>query len=299
MLKRLRTRSPEMYCAVTVLGFMIVGLITAVLLLQPMFRRTVEANLLQILIETPWICMGLLLLSKTGKLELVTRRGCGFLRGLLVGLYPVALIVYIMVRNIVQGVPEGAVLQAPWHIILYFISMLSVGIAEEFYFRGVFAETLLEKFGTSKAAAWKVCVLSSAVFGAIHISNAFTGYGLTGALQNIIDSFAIGILITAIYFRTGNLWVVAFIHGCLDFATHFNSSVYTYTVVSSAAATTTAAKMSFLSIILSLALKLLLDAVLYIAPAYFLLRDSKIEQVEQHFGEDCRSFAASRAAQQE
>ena len=39
-----------------------------------------------------------------------------------------------------------------WHVVWFLIGMTSVGVAEEFLFRGVIAQTLLEHFGTSRAA---------------------------------------------------------------------------------------------------------------------------------------------------
>ncbi len=52
--------------------------------------------------------------------------------------------------------------------------MMLVGVAEEFLFRGVVAETLLEHFGTSRAGVWKACLLSGVLFGCAHLTNLFT-----------------------------------------------------------------------------------------------------------------------------
>ncbi len=290
MLKRLRTRSPEIYCAVTALLFMAVSLIAAMPLSM---SETMNDNIRQILLELPCICLVLLFLSKTSKLELVTRRGCSFLRGLIVGLYLIALIAQSLASSILYGISADANILAPWLVIAFFISRLMIGVSEEFYFRGVFAETLLEKFGTGKAGVYKACMISSVVFAVFHILNLFAGHEPIEVLSQCINAFVVSIMITAIYFRSGNLWVIAFIHGLYDIASGFIGNVYDVAPVSNAV--TAATRQSALSVILSA----LLSSLLYLIPALFLLRDSKIEQVEQHFGEDCRSFAASRAALQE
>lgn len=49
--------------------------------------------------------------------------------------------------------------------------MILVGVAEELVFRGVIAQTLLERYGTARAGAWKACLVSGALFGAAHLSN--------------------------------------------------------------------------------------------------------------------------------
>ena len=58
------------------------------------------------------------------------------------------------------GMPTDRPLRTGWQIAWYFIGMFTVGVAEEFLFRGVIAQTLLEHFGTSRAGIWKACLLS-------------------------------------------------------------------------------------------------------------------------------------------
>ena len=125
-----------------------------------------------------------LFLARTGKSALLRRRGSGFFNGLLVGLYPIALISYNAYNTLLFGRPEGDMLPA-WHVVWFLIGMTSVGVAEEFLFRGIIAQTLLEHFGTSRAGVWKACLLSGLYFGAAHLTN-LTGSAPLGVLMQCV-----------------------------------------------------------------------------------------------------------------
>ena len=105
-----------------------------------------------------------------------------------------------------------------WHVVWFLIGMTSVGVAEEFLFRGVIAQTLLEHFGTSRAGVWKACLLSGLYFGAAHLTN-LTGSAPLGVLMQCVFAASLGTLLAAVYFRTGNIWVTVFIHAAMDIMT--------------------------------------------------------------------------------
>lgn len=90
--------------------------------------------------------------------------------------------------------------------------MALVGVAEEFIFRGVIAQSLLERFGTGRAGVWKACLLSGLLFGAAHLTNLLSSAPF-GVLMQCVFAASLGTLFAAIYFRTGNLWVTVFLHG--------------------------------------------------------------------------------------
>ena len=106
----------------------------------------------------------------------------------------------------------------PWFEILAFLTtMLLVGITEEFLFRGVIAELLLKKFGGSKKGIWTATLLSGLLFGCAHLINLFAGGGFGVLIQVAVTCF-MGMVLTAIYYRTGNIRVVVFVHAFIDFA---------------------------------------------------------------------------------
>ena len=56
------------------------------------------------------LVMAVLLLKRTGKAQLLRKRGCGFFNGLLVGMYPLALLAYTLYTKILFGLPEDGTL---------------------------------------------------------------------------------------------------------------------------------------------------------------------------------------------
>ena len=209
MLKRLRSAHPMLYCLVAevlFLGMLFVASLLSLLLILFVVRDidAVDDYMLTFMQEAAGVLVAWLFLARTGKSGLLRRRGSGFFNGLLVGLYPIALISYNAYNTLLFGRPEGDMLPV-WHVVWFLIGMTSVGVAEEFLFRGVIAQTLLEHFGTSRAGVWKACLLSGLYFGAAHLTN-LTGSAPLGVLMQCVFAASLGTLLAAVYFRTGNIW---------------------------------------------------------------------------------------------
>ena len=99
MLKRLRSAHPMLYCLgaeVLFLGMLFVASMVSLLGILFVLRDLEMADdyLLTTLQEAAGILTACFLLARTGKICLLRRRGSGFFNGLLVGLYPIALISY-------------------------------------------------------------------------------------------------------------------------------------------------------------------------------------------------------------
>ena len=184
MLKRLRKNHPLGYCVgaeVLFLGSLVLTSILVVFLLM-LFRFDLayaDDYLLGCIQELVGVGVAVLLLKRTGKAQLLRKRGCGFFNGLLVGMYPLALLAYTLYTKILFGLPEDGTLLPLWRILSFLANMMLVGIAEEFLFRGVIAETLLEHFGTSRGGIWKACLLSGLLFA--HLTNLLSSAPLGGA----------------------------------------------------------------------------------------------------------------------
>ena len=108
----------------------------------------------------------------------------------------------------------------PWKSdleIFYGILMLiGIGIREEILFRGVITNAIALKYASSTKGLWITVLSAGAMFGAIHLSNVFTGASFTGALVQAIGCFGGGALLCAIYLRGGSIWVVALLHSLRD-----------------------------------------------------------------------------------
>lgn len=148
-------------------------------------------------------------------------------------------------------------LQPAARICTFLVSMAMVGVAEEFIFRGVIAQTLLEHFGTSRAGVWKACLLSGVLFGAAHLTNILSSAPF-GVLMQCVFAASLGTLFAAIYFRTGNLWVTVFLHGAMDISSMLIGGLYGTTTVADAVSGYDAS--------------MLLSVLLYLIPTAVLLR---------------------------
>ena len=273
MLKRLRSAHPMLYCLgaeVLFLGMLFVASMVSLLGILFVLRDLEMADdyLLTTLQEAAGILTACFLLARTGKIGLLRRRGSGFFNGLLVGLYPIALISYNAYNTLLFGRPEGDMLPA-WRIVWFLLGMTSVGVAEEFLFRGVIAQTLLEHFGTSRGGVWKACLLSGLYFGAAHLTNLSSSAPF-GVLMQCAFSASLGALFAAIYFRTGNLWVTVFLHGAMDIASMLIGGLYGTTTLSESVSGYDAS--------------MLLTVVVYLLPVAFLLRKKKLPEVQLYWG---------------
>ena len=230
MLKRLRAKHPVGFCVlseVLFLGSLLLSsyLIVFALVLFGVDLERVDSYFLSAVQEAVGMVVALVILGRTGKMYLLRRRGSGFFNGLLVGMYPLVLIGYSLYTKLMFGMPEDGQLQPAFSIFSFFLSMALVGVAEEFIFRGVIAQSLLERFGTGRAGVWKACLLSGLLFGAAHLTNLLSSAPF-GVLMQCVFAASLGTLFAAIYFRTGNLWVTVFLHGAMDIASMLVGGLY-------------------------------------------------------------------------
>ena len=276
MLKRLRSAHPMLYCLVAevlFLGMLFVASLLSLLLILFVVRDidAVDDYMLTFMQEAAGVLVAWLFLARTGKSGLLRRRGSGFFNGLLVGLYPIALISYNATILCCLAGRRAICCCVEHHVFL--IGMTSVGVAEEFLFRGVIAQTLLEHFGTSRAGVWKACLLSGLYFGAAHLTN-LTGSAPLGVLMQCVFAASLGTLLAAVYFRTGNIWVTVFIHAAMDITSMLIGGLYgTQTVADS---------------ISTYDITMLTSIAVYLIPTAFLLRKKKLSEVELYFGRDMK-----------
>lgn len=275
MLKRLRRTHPIGYCIgaeVLFLGSLMVASLLMMLGLVLFCEDLsgIEDYLLTAFQELVGTAVAVVLLAKTDKLELLRRRGSGFWNGLLVGMYPLLIIASSLYSKLLYGLPDEP-MRAGWRIVCFFLGMSLVGVAEELLFRAVIAQTLLEHFGTSRAGIWKACLLSGVLFGAAHLTNLFFSSAF-GVLMQCVFTASLGVMVTAIYFRTGNIWVTVFIHAAMDISSMLVGGLYGTESVADAVSSYDAT--------------MLLSVLTYVLPTLFLLRKKKIGEVQLYFGKD-------------
>ncbi len=178
---------------------------------------------IQLLVELGMLAttVGMTLLLRMGRV--FTCRGRGFWKSLvpaavILGLYALAgmEILVFYVRGPLQPLA---------HILLFVLCMAAVGITEELTFRGLIAGMLYDKYGATPAGVWLSVMVSSLLFGLMHLTNA-VGANLAGVLIQMVGAVALGMCFSALYFRCRNLWAVAAVHGFMDFCALLSSGVF-------------------------------------------------------------------------
>jgi membrane protease YdiL (CAAX protease family) len=103
------------------------------------------------------------------------------------------------------------------YIVWFALECLSTGLFEEIAFRGVILMTFLRKRrATHVQLLWGI-LLSSAVFGGLHLINLFSGAGVGDTVLQVGYSFLIGAMYAVILFKTANIWLCVVLHGIFNF----------------------------------------------------------------------------------
>lgn len=101
-------------------------------------------------------------------------------------------------------------------VFLGFLRAFAPGFGEETAFRGLGVANYLRKDQTEKGVV-TIFWLSSIVFGLAHISNALAGAPIMISIVQAAYAAGIGMVLGAVYLRTGNLWPAIIAHMSLDF----------------------------------------------------------------------------------
>ena len=116
-----------------------------------------------------------------------------------------------------QLIRGGAVIDAPlWKIILLLCECLCIGFFEEMAFRGVVLLRLIERRPQSKLWVFWSIVLSSVIFGLIHLINLLNS-SPAAVLMQIGYSALIGAMCSVVLIKTANLWLCVILHGVFNF----------------------------------------------------------------------------------
>lgn len=200
---------------------------------------------------------------------IVYRKGCAWLKGIIPALFPLAMIGLLAAISLSSG--WGHALAPAASIVWFCIYMLTIGILEESTFRGVVAEVLLQNFGTERRGIWKAALISSLLFGLVHLQNML-GADAVSTLVQVVFAFCFGLLLVSIYFRTGNLWIPILLHAGWDFAALIGVGIFG---IGSMTVTETPSAVSILE-------NLVISGICLI-PVPILLRRKKLKEVSDRF----------------
>lgn len=105
----------------------------------------------------------------------------------------------------------GVASQPGWEVAVIAFGVATVAFGEEAVFRGVVLRVLLSR-GLRTAVFG-----SAALFGLMHIMNAFLGSDPITATAQVIMTFGIGIGFAAVALATGTIWPLLVIHFFMNF----------------------------------------------------------------------------------
>lgn len=143
-------------------------------------------------------------------------KGKGFFKGIFTGGYFIVVALLALASNAVLFLEDFLAgvdyeLAPTWKVTVFVVCMLLVGFTEEVFFRGVVANLFYEKHAHDPAGVWTATVWSGLVFGMLHLMNIL-GSDPVGVIVQVISATAMGMALTAIYYRCRNIWALAFIH---------------------------------------------------------------------------------------
>ena len=107
----------------------------------------------------------------------------------------------------------------PYTVVSLMLYAITIGMTEEFMCRGWILNEFLERYGDKRKTVILSIIFSALIFGGMHISNIWVGgQTISETLIQITFATAAGIFFGSLYYRTRNLWAIAFLHGFYDFS---------------------------------------------------------------------------------
>lgn len=138
-----------------------------------------------------------------------------FLRSVLFCLPPLAVCINnLPIISLLSG--RARVDSPPWMIVLLALECIAIGTFEEIAFRGVVFLSIAEKNGKTKNGLFFSIVISSLIFGAIHLLNIFFSSPIA-VLMQIGYSALIGAMCAVVLIKTKNIWFCVLLHAIYDF----------------------------------------------------------------------------------
>lgn len=105
---------------------------------------------------------------------------------------------------------------APEALALFALGCLGIGVFEELLFRGFLLPLLLDRLPQTRGGRLWAVLLSSAVFGLVHLLNLFGGNDPMATLLQVGYSFLVGAAAAVLLLLTGNIVAPVLFHTLYD-----------------------------------------------------------------------------------
>lgn len=166
-------------------------------------------------------------LALFGYTKVLKEKGVGFAKGFYIGGFFVGYCGLEIFAMIYLQAMEGITHVEPvLNILIFIVTMILIGWTEEIFFRGVILNLFLDSFSKTKGGILAAIILSSVIFGGMHIANIFSGVEVVSALVQAIQASLLGIIFAAVYVRTKNIWIGIIMHACIDFVGLMPSGIF-------------------------------------------------------------------------
>lgn len=104
-------------------------------------------------------------------------------------------------------------------ILLVLFDTLCIGLFEELMLRGVVFQAMQQKWQGRKNSILYAAILSSALFGCLHLINLIARPQLIyTTISQVIYATFLGICFCGLYYKTQNLWIPIITHALIDFS---------------------------------------------------------------------------------
>ncbi|MCD7888874.1 MAG: CPBP family intramembrane metalloprotease [Oscillospiraceae bacterium] len=219
------SKHPLLWSIVTVVVFLIALWGPAILIsyFGPSFFLTNGDYVYQGTVECFTSLIGIGFVALMGYGWIWNERGKGLGKGFLSAGYFIVVSLYSLVIYVADiALMDDVEFNPLWQIIVFVLTVLLIGLAEETFFRGVVANLFLDKYGNDPAGVWCATICSGMVFGLMHLSNLMSS-DTVGVLVQVVAACAMGMALTAIYYRCRNIWVLVLVHAFVDFCGAFYS----------------------------------------------------------------------------
>lgn len=112
----------------------------------------------------------------------------------------------------------------PGILVLFVLLYASVGFIEEILFRGIILPLMLRKWGGTRRGIYMAVLLSSSIFGLLHLINLFAGRRtLLSTVSQIVYGIFFGVYFAAVLLRNRSIWPVIFTHALFDLCGNFEA----------------------------------------------------------------------------
>lgn len=213
-----------LFCVLTIIAFFTVYNITHVLLTHAGIEQRLAETIGRFLSS-----IGILILyNQMFDIKSFGIKKGNFFRGILTGGFLFIVTLVNLIFSLIEFSEYPVVVPSLYLIIIVFMEQVFVGIFEEFLFRGLILNTLLEKMKDNQLKSKIIAiVISSVLFGVVHFLNLINNPNMIYfSIQEVCFAIFTGIFLGALYLRSKNIWVVVFYHALIDLAGDFTIIFY-------------------------------------------------------------------------